>query len=97
MIEFLFSFVIQPSQRIYGDYCECDDFSCPRKNDLVCSGIETKSFEKFNSFYPYLGPNHGVCGCDKRCQCNEGWTGDDCSCTTKTDSCLVNKVNRNSP
>ncbi len=29
---------MQPGQRIYGDYCECDDFSCPRKNDLVCSG-----------------------------------------------------------
>ncbi|CAF0847282.1 unnamed protein product [Adineta ricciae] len=66
---------IEPGQRIYGDYCECDDFSCPRKNDLVCSG-----------------PEHGLCGCDKRCKCREEWTGDDCSCTTKTDGCLVNNT-----
>ncbi|CAF3376669.1 unnamed protein product [Rotaria socialis] len=66
---------IEAGQRIYGDYCECDDFSCPRKNDLVCSG-----------------QGHGICGCDKRCKCQEGWTGDDCSCTTKTDSCLVNNT-----
>ncbi|CAF4396183.1 unnamed protein product, partial [Adineta steineri] len=62
-------------QRIYGDYCECDDFSCPRKNDLICSGAD-----------------HGICTCDKRCKCKEGWTGDDCSCTTKTDTCRVNNV-----
>jgi hypothetical protein len=40
----------------------------------------------------YSGPDHGICGCDKRCKCQEDWTGDDCSCTTKTDSCLVNNV-----
>jgi hypothetical protein len=40
----------------------------------------------------YLGPDHGICGCDKRCKCQEDWTGDDCSCTTKNDSCLVNNV-----
>ncbi|CAF0798067.1 unnamed protein product [Adineta steineri] len=62
-------------QRIYGDYCECDDFSCPRKNDLICSGAD-----------------HGICTCDKRCKCKEGWTGDDCSCTTKTDTCRVNNT-----
>ncbi len=42
-----------------------------------------------------LGPDHGICGCDKRCKCQEDWTGDDCSCTTKNDSCLVNNVNKN--
>ena len=42
--------------------------------------------------FNHLGPEHGLCGCDKRCKCREGWTGDDCSCTTKTDGCLVNNV-----
>ena len=40
----------------------------------------------------YLGPDHGMCDCDKRCKCREAWTGDDCSCTTKNDTCLVNNV-----
>lgn len=42
----------------------------------------------------YLGPDHGICGCDKRCKCQGDWTGDDCSCTTKNDSCLVNNVRK---
>jgi hypothetical protein len=45
----------------------------------------------------YLGPDHGICGCDKRCKCQENWTGDDCSCTTKNDSCLVNNVKKQKP
>lgn len=44
--------------------------------------------------YICLGSDHGICGCDKRCKCQEGWTGDDCSCTTKNDSCLVNNVKK---
>ena len=47
---------------------------------------------KFIRFNMCKGPDHGICGCDKRCQCRIGWTGDDCSCTTNTDTCLVNNV-----
>jgi hypothetical protein len=51
--------------------------------------------DSIECIYMNLGPDHGICGCDKRCKCQEDWTGDDCSCTTKNDSCLVNNVNKN--
>jgi len=41
-----------------------------------------------------LGSDHGLCACDKQCKCYKDWTGDDCSCTTKNDTCLVNNVRR---
>jgi hypothetical protein len=56
--------------------------------------VYKNSLEKFDLICLYSGPDHGLCGCDKRCKCQEDWTGDDCSCTTKNDSCLVNNVKK---
>ena len=30
--------IIMFLQKIYGDYCECDNFSCERHDGLLCSG-----------------------------------------------------------
>lgn len=46
--------------------------------------------------HAFPGSDHGVCDCDKQCKCREDWTGDDCSCTTKNDTCLVNNVREDS-
>ncbi|XP_053708367.1 integrin beta-3a isoform X1 [Synchiropus splendidus] len=56
--------------RVWGKYCECDDFNCPRFKGLLCS-------------------NNGDCNCGF-CQCHAGWKGDNCNCTTRTDTCMSN-------
>uniref|UniRef100_A0A6I8N8I1 Integrin beta n=2 Tax=Ornithorhynchus anatinus TaxID=9258 RepID=A0A6I8N8I1_ORNAN len=54
--------------RIYGPFCQCDDFSCARSRGLLCSG-------------------HGDCHCGE-CQCHAGFVGDNCNCTTETETCV---------
>ncbi|CAM1294686.1 ITGB1 (predicted) [Pycnogonum litorale] len=49
---------------VYGDYCECDNFSCDRgRKGEVCGG-----------------PRRGLCGCNGLCDCLPGWTGKVCDC-----------------
>nr|XP_024128437.1 integrin beta-3 [Oryzias melastigma] len=54
--------------QVWGKYCECDDFNCPRFKGALCSG-------------------NGKCDCGI-CQCDAGWKGENCNCTTRTDTCL---------
>ncbi|KAM3853716.1 integrin beta-6 [Vipera latastei] len=56
--------------KIYGPYCECDDFSCDRLRGQVCGG-------------------NGDCDCGQ-CICHHGWTGENCNCTTDTETCISN-------
>ncbi|XP_009997642.1 PREDICTED: integrin beta-3 [Chaetura pelagica] len=35
-----------------------------------------------------LSPGHGRCSCGD-CLCDSDWTGDNCNCTTRTDTCLA--------
>lgn len=58
-----------PSEKYYGKYCECNNFSCGRHNGALCSG-----------------PERGNCTCGV-CNCFAGWTGDNCGCSLKTDTC----------
>ncbi|XP_063976394.1 integrin beta-PS-like [Diachasmimorpha longicaudata] len=48
----------------YGDYCECNNFSCNRVTEggrhLICN-------------------NHGECMCGT-CRCQRGWSGEACEC-----------------
>ncbi|KAM4622750.1 integrin beta-3 [Discoglossus pictus] len=54
--------------KVWGQYCQCDDFSCLRYKGEMCSG-------------------HGQCNCGD-CICESDWTGDNCNCTTRTDTCM---------
>jgi len=53
-----------PDKRIYGKYCECDNFSCFNHNNLICSGPDHGTCEC------------GVCQCNKdwtgdACECRK--------------------------
>ncbi|CAB1445312.1 unnamed protein product [Pleuronectes platessa] len=65
--------------KIYGAFCECDDFSCARHKGVLCSGHGECHCGEF-------GRGHCVCG---RCQCTEpGAFGDTCEkCPTCPDAC----------
>ena len=54
---------------ISGQYCQCDDRSCP----LSLSGV--------------LCGGHGQCHCGQ-CECDAGWTGDACDCSSEVSACL---------
>uniref|UniRef100_A0A8C6WYM1 Integrin beta n=1 Tax=Neogobius melanostomus TaxID=47308 RepID=A0A8C6WYM1_9GOBI len=54
--------------KVWGRYCECDDFNCLRFKGALCS-------------------DHGKCNCGF-CQCEAGWKGENCNCTTRTDTCM---------
>lgn len=100
IMEFCLFFFVQSIQAIYGEFCECDRISCPRKNDQVCSGLlfdpnSPKAIASTNYYFVLhniSGPSHGECACNKTCICKEGWTGEDCSCTTEIKNCLINNV-----
>ncbi|KAM6904577.1 integrin beta-3-like [Xenentodon cancila] len=54
--------------KVWGKFCECDDFNCLRFKGALCS-------------------DHGKCSCGF-CQCESGWKGENCNCTTRTDTCM---------
>ncbi|XP_069004707.1 integrin beta-3a [Embiotoca jacksoni] len=54
--------------KVWGKYCECDDFSCLLFKGDMCA-------------------DHGKCSCGF-CQCDAGWKGENCNCTTRTDTCM---------
>ncbi|XP_035253027.1 integrin beta-3-like isoform X1 [Anguilla anguilla] len=54
--------------KVWGRYCECDNFNCLRYKGELCSG-------------------HGTCDC-RTCQCDAGWRGENCNCSTRTDTCM---------
>uniref|UniRef100_A0A673XEA4 Integrin beta n=1 Tax=Salmo trutta TaxID=8032 RepID=A0A673XEA4_SALTR len=54
--------------KVWGKYCECDDFNCLRFKGEICSG-------------------HGKCDCGF-CKCGSDWMGENCNCTTRTDTCM---------
>lgn len=54
--------------KVWGRFCECDNFNCLRYKGELCSG-------------------HGTCDCGS-CQCDAGWRGDNCNCSTRTDTCM---------
>uniref|UniRef100_A0A0B6ZNF3 Integrin beta n=1 Tax=Arion vulgaris TaxID=1028688 RepID=A0A0B6ZNF3_9EUPU len=60
-----------PAEKYSGDFCHCNDYSCPVGPNGLCGN-----------------PTRGVCKCGK-CSCLPGWTGEDCECTTATDTCLT--------
>jgi len=56
--------------RVYdGEFCQCDQKSCPQTNGQVCNG-------------------QGKCKCNE-CECEAGWTGKKCDCTTDVDKCIM--------
>ncbi|XP_067089159.1 integrin beta-3-like [Osmerus mordax] len=54
--------------KVWGKYCECDDFNCLRYKGKLCS-------------------DHGTCDCGF-CKCNSDWKGENCNCSTRTDTCM---------
>uniref|UniRef100_A0A4W5N8M7 Integrin beta n=1 Tax=Hucho hucho TaxID=62062 RepID=A0A4W5N8M7_9TELE len=54
--------------KVWGKYCECDDFNCLRFKGEICSG-------------------HGKCDCGF-CKCGSDWMGENCNCSTRTDTCM---------
>ncbi|MBN3309601.1 ITB3 protein, partial [Amia calva] len=54
--------------KIWGKFCECDDFNCLRFKGELCSA-------------------HGKCSCGY-CMCNAEWKGENCNCSTRTDTCM---------
>ncbi|XP_073971192.1 position-specific antigen beta subunit myospheroid isoform X1 [Rhodnius prolixus] len=66
--------------------CQCD----PRPNPLeVISGAycecDNFSCDRVDGVL-CSGPDHGVCVCG-HCDCLEGWSGEDCSCSTSEELC----------
>ncbi|XP_010873075.2 integrin beta-3a [Esox lucius] len=53
--------------KVWGKYCDCDDYTCPRFNGEICSG-------------------NGQCSCGV-CTCISDWTGPNCNCTQRKDTC----------
>ncbi|CAF0786166.1 unnamed protein product [Didymodactylos carnosus] len=68
-------------QRIYGDYCECDDFSCPRKNDSVCSGPDHGECDCGKRCKCHAGWTGEDCSC----------TTNNSTCLTKNDTICNNQ------
>lgn len=60
-----------PTDTIFGAFCECDTFSCMRdtKTNLTCGGAA-----------------RGQC-CSGHCNCFNNWSGEACECTTSTTTC----------
>lgn len=56
--------------KVWGKYCECDDFNCLRYKGKLCS-------------------DQGTCDCGF-CRCNPDWKGENCNCSTRTDTCMSN-------
>ncbi|XP_015772241.1 PREDICTED: integrin beta-PS-like [Acropora digitifera] len=65
-----------PGEIINGKYCECSNMDCPRDRD---TGLICG------------GPERGECVCGN-CNCSGNWTGQSCSCTKRTDSCIKDGV-----
>lgn len=74
-----------PDERIYGKYCECDNFSCVRKNGRVCSGFGTCDCGKCRCDPGWIGddcscydstegcrasPDDKICSGHGNCICN---------------------------
>ncbi|KAM6465444.1 integrin beta-5 [Liasis olivaceus] len=58
--------------RIYGLFCECDDFSCPRYKGILCSGHGECHCGECECHHGYIGDN---CNCSTdtgRCLSNDG-------------------------
>ncbi|XP_036408895.1 integrin beta-3-like [Megalops cyprinoides] len=54
--------------KVWGKFCECDNFNCLRFKGELCSG-------------------QGTCNCGF-CQCDADWKGENCNCSTRTDTCM---------
>lgn len=61
-----------PEERVYGDYCECDNFSCDRHNGELCSGPDHGECVcgkcKCNSEWDVEGYT--------ACECRQSWSRD---------------------
>ena len=67
-----------PKGRYYGQYCQCNDWSCPEEYEW--------SVEK-NMIVPVrMCGGHGTCHCGA-CQCDSGWSGPTCMCSTDVEPC----------
>uniref|UniRef100_A0A0P6D6L5 Integrin beta n=1 Tax=Daphnia magna TaxID=35525 RepID=A0A0P6D6L5_9CRUS len=70
-----------PGRKVWGDYCECDDFACPVSpiNEQVCSG-----------------PEQGTCPCNGGgvCECKPGWQGNSCQtkCPKSQETCYESGI-----
>ncbi|XP_063706360.1 integrin beta-PS-like [Culicoides brevitarsis] len=60
-----------PEEKYFGKNCECDNFSCERRNGLLCSGNGECTCDK------------GIVSCS----CKEGWNGTACECSTSMETC----------
>jgi len=70
--------------------CVCGKCQCQKYlgRDITGNFCECDSDEchKFNNL-PCGGPEHGTCQCDGTCKCADGWSGDNCSCSTDKRVC----------
>ncbi|XP_062517532.1 integrin beta-1-like [Corticium candelabrum] len=67
------------SENFIGDQCECDEKACRQYNGFPCGGVE-----------------RGTCSCHTstltpKCNCELGYSGSDCSCSTSQDACKTPK------
>ncbi|XP_022079796.1 integrin beta-1-like [Acanthaster planci] len=64
-----------PEEEIFGDKCQCDNFSCERYRGLVCGGPERGVCKCNNK----TGLNY--------CECKKGWSGSNCGCEINSLNC----------
>ncbi|XP_067334038.1 integrin beta-3-like [Channa argus] len=70
--------------------CLCGQCSC-HANDFGQVWGKYCECDDFNClrFKGALCSDHGKCSCGF-CQCDAGWKGENCNCTTRTDTCMSN-------
>ncbi|KAK7940096.1 hypothetical protein WMY93_003422 [Mugilogobius chulae] len=87
--------VCQCHQGRLGPHCECsvedyspsDDANCiPRRRPHV-QRQRRLSVRTVLLSLKRVWTNHGKCNCGF-CQCDAGWKGENCNCTTRTDTCM---------
>ncbi|XP_033127711.1 integrin beta-1-like [Anneissia japonica] len=67
---------LKPGEVVSGKYCECDNFSCDRHNNMPCGGPEK---------------GECICDEElrrSRCKCKPGYDGDACNCATSKEECI---------
>ncbi|KAG1654968.1 Integrin beta-PS [Nymphon striatum] len=79
-------------RKIYGKFCECDNFSCDRHEGLVCSGLSNGRCD-CGSCACFNGRTGNACECESNDQCFDPETNKICSGNGHCEcgKCICNK------